>query len=58
MPLDHHTSHFLETLAAAGHLRGRYQDAEQRRAALIELSDIADRPGGDRRCPRPLDAGA
>jgi len=45
MPLDHHASHFLETLAAAGHLRGRYQDAEQRRAALIELADIADPPG-------------
>jgi acetyl esterase/lipase len=45
MPLDHHTAHFLETLAAAGHLRGRYQDAEQRRAAMIELADIADPPG-------------
>jgi len=45
MPLDHHASHFLETLAAAGHLRGHYQDAEQRRAALIELADIADPPG-------------
>jgi acetyl esterase/lipase len=45
MPLDRHAAHFLETLAAAGHLRGRYQDAEQRRAALIELADIADPPG-------------
>jgi acetyl esterase/lipase len=45
MPLDQHAARFLETLAAAGHLRGRYQDAEQRRAALIELADIADPPG-------------
>jgi acetyl esterase/lipase len=45
MPLDRHAAHFLETLAAAGHLHGRYQDAEQRRAALDELADIADPPG-------------
>lgn len=45
MPLDRHAAHFLETLSAAGHLRGRYQDAEQRRAALNELADIADPPG-------------
>lgn len=45
MPLDFHARRFLETLAATGHPRGRYQDAEQRRAALAALADLADPPG-------------
>jgi len=43
MPLDFHARRFLETQAAP--LRGRYEDAEQRRAALAELADLADPPG-------------
>jgi len=45
MPLDFHARRFLETLAAADHLRGRYEAVEERRAALIALADLADPPG-------------
>jgi acetyl esterase/lipase len=45
MPLDFHARRFLETLVALGHPRGRYQDVEQRRAALDALADLADPPG-------------
>jgi len=46
MPLDFHARLYLENTAPA--FRGRYQDAEQRRAALIALADQADPPGEDR----------
>jgi acetyl esterase len=45
MPLDRHARRFLEMLAAAGKVRGRYDDVEDRRAALAELADLVDPPG-------------
>jgi acetyl esterase len=45
MPLDRHALRFLEMLAAAGQSRGRYEDAEERRAALTNLADLVDPPG-------------
>ena len=45
MPLDRHTRRFLEMLAAAGEVRGRYDDAQERRAALINLAVLVDPPG-------------
>ena len=45
MPLDRHARRFLEMLAAAGEARGRYDDVEERRAALINLADLVDPPG-------------
>ena len=47
MPLDRHARRFLEMLAAAGHSRGRYDDVEQRRAALANLADLVDPPGAE-----------
>ena len=46
MPLDFHARLFLQNNPAA--CRGRYQDAEQRRSALVELAGQADPPGEDR----------
>ena len=45
MPLDRHARRFLEMLAAAGQSRGRYDDAGERRQALINLADLVDPPG-------------
>ena len=45
MPLDRHARRLLEMLVAAGHSRGRYDDVEERRAALANLADLADPPG-------------
>src|SRR5689334_8618177 len=45
MPLDFHVRLFLEN--ATPGFRGRYQDAEQRRAALEALTDQADPAGED-----------
>jgi acetyl esterase len=45
MPLDRHARRFLEMLAAAGQSRGRYDDVEERRAALNSLADLVDPPG-------------
>jgi acetyl esterase len=45
MPLDRHARRFLEMLAAAGQSRGRYEDVEERRAALTNLADLVDPPG-------------
>ncbi|MFO1247463.1 MAG: alpha/beta hydrolase [Alphaproteobacteria bacterium] len=45
MPLDRHARRFLEMLAAAGQSRGRYDDVEERRAALTNLADLVDPPG-------------
>lgn len=45
MPLDRHARRFLEMLAAAGQSRGRYDDVEERRSALINLADMVDPPG-------------
>jgi acetyl esterase len=45
MPLDRHARRFLEMLAAAGQAKGRYEDVEERRAALINLADMVDPPG-------------
>jgi acetyl esterase len=45
MPLDFHARCFLESLAASGLPRGRYDNVEQRRAGLIGLADRADPPG-------------
>jgi hypothetical protein len=45
MPLDYHARCFLESLAASGLPRGRYDNVEQRRAGLIGLADRADPPG-------------
>jgi acetyl esterase len=45
VPLDRHARRFLEMLAAAGEARGRYDDVEQRRAALTNLADLVDPPG-------------
>jgi acetyl esterase/lipase len=45
MPLDRHARRFLEMLAAAGKIRGRYDDVEDRRAALAELGELVDPPG-------------
>ena len=45
MPLDRHARRFLEMLAAAGQARGRYDDVEERRAALSDLADQVDPPG-------------
>lgn len=45
MPLDRHARRLLEMLVAAGHSRGRYDDVEERRAALTNLADLADPPG-------------
>ena len=45
MPLDRHARRFLEMLAAAGQSRGRYEDAGERRQALISLADLVDPPG-------------
>jgi acetyl esterase/lipase len=45
MPLDRHARRFLEMLAAAGEARGRYDDVEQRRAALVNLANLVDPPG-------------
>ena len=44
MPLDRHARRFLEMLAAAGQSRGRYEDVEERRAALTNLADLVIRP--------------
>jgi len=46
MPLDFHARRFLNSQAAAAPL-GRYVDVEQRRAALVALTDRADPPGED-----------
>lgn len=45
MPLDRHARRFLEMLAAAGEARGRYDDVEQRRSALVNLANLVDPPG-------------
>jgi len=45
MPLDFHAQRFLKMLAAEGRTRGRYEEVEARRSALIALADIADPPG-------------
>jgi acetyl esterase/lipase len=45
MPLDRHARRFLEMLAAAGQSRGRYEDVEERRAALVNLAQMVDPPG-------------
>lgn len=45
MPLDRHARRFLEMLAAAGQSRGRYDDVEERRAALANLAQMVDPPG-------------
>jgi acetyl esterase len=45
MPLDRHARRFLEMLAAAGQSRGRYEDVEERRAALVNLTALVDPPG-------------
>lgn len=45
MPLDRHARRFLEMLSAAGEARGRYDDVEERRAALTNLADLVDPPG-------------
>jgi acetyl esterase len=45
VPLDRHARRFLEMLAAAGEARGRYDDVEERRTALINLADLVDPPG-------------
>lgn len=45
MPLDRHARRFLEMLAAAGEVRGRYDDVEERRTALTNLADLVDPPG-------------
>ena len=45
MPLDRHAHHFLEMLVATGHSRGRYDDVEERRAALTSLADLVDPHG-------------
>jgi acetyl esterase len=45
MPLDRHARRFLEMLAAAGQAKGRYDDVEERRAALTNLADMVDPPG-------------
>ena len=45
MPLDRHARRFLAMLAAAGQSRGRYEDVEDRRAALTNLADLVDPPG-------------
>ena len=45
MPLDRHARRFLEMLAAAGEARGRYDDVQERRGALINLADLVDPPG-------------
>jgi acetyl esterase/lipase len=45
MPLDRHARRFLDMLEAAGQSRGRYDDADERRQALINLADIVDPPG-------------
>jgi acetyl esterase len=47
MPLDRHARRFLEMLAAAGQSRGRYENVEERRAALINLADLVDPPGSE-----------
>ena len=47
MPLDRHARRFLEMLAAAGQSRGRYDDVEERRAALTNLADLVDPPGAE-----------
>ncbi len=45
MPLDRHARRFLEMLAAAGQAKGRYDDVQERRAALTNLADMVDPPG-------------
>src|SRR6185436_10438202 len=45
MPLDFHARRFLDTFTTSNHPRGRYESAEQRRAALLALADLADPPG-------------
>jgi acetyl esterase/lipase len=45
MPLDRHARRFLEMLAAAGQSRGRYEDVDERRAALLNLTALVDPPG-------------
>ncbi len=47
MPLDRHARRFLEMLSAAGQSRGRYDDVEERRAALVNLADVVDPPGSE-----------
>jgi acetyl esterase len=47
MPLDRYAQHFLEMLAATGHSRGRYEDVQERRTALINLAVLADPPGSE-----------
>ncbi len=47
MPLDRHARRFLEMLSAAGQSRGRYEDVEERRAALVNLADQVDPPGSE-----------
>jgi acetyl esterase/lipase len=45
MPLDRHARRFLDMLEAAGQAHGRYEDVEDRRAALVNLADMVDPPG-------------
>src|SRR5882757_9955876 len=45
MPLDRYAHRFLEMLVAAGQSRGRYEQVEERRAALKNLAYMADPPG-------------
>ena len=52
MPLDRHARRFLDMLAAGETLPitlvqggGRYEDVEDRRAALTNLADLVDPPG-------------
>jgi len=47
MPLDFHARRFLDTFTTSNHPRGRYESAEQRRAALLALADLADPPGAE-----------
>ena len=45
MPLDRYARRLLEMLTAAGEVRGRYDDVEERRAALTNLAGLVDPPG-------------
>ena len=45
MPLDRHARRFLDMLEAAGQSRGRYEHADERRAALTNLAELVDPPG-------------
>lgn len=44
MPIDRHARRFLEMLAAAGESRGRYEQVEERRTSLLNLTRLVDPP--------------